>query len=130
MGININTTTNTNTNTNTTSSSSSRIQGTTNRIRRHSSSSNPARMDDSDNEDILVEDAVEDSDNEDIVEGAVEDDPSLFERQLKQHGLELVEINGDGNCLFRAIALQVYGDVESHLDVRKRCMDFMVRRQY
>ena len=52
---------------------------------------------------------------------------SDFQDVLKTKGLELVEMKGDGNCLFRAISLQVLGDVESHLDVRKRCLDFMVR---
>ena len=50
----------------------------------------------------------------------------IFRKDLKEQGLELVEMEGDGNCLFRAIALQVYGDVESHLEVRNKCMDFMV----
>lgn len=49
-----------------------------------------------------------------------------FEKALKTRGLELVEQEGDGNCLFRAVSFQVYGDANAHLDVRKRCMDFMV----
>ena len=51
---------------------------------------------------------------------------SEFELALRKRGLELVEQDGDGNCLFRAVSYQVYGDANSHLDVRKRCMDFMV----
>ena len=46
---------------------------------------------------------------------------------LKKQGLEIVEQAGDGNCLFRAISLQVYGDASAHLEVRHRCLDFMVR---
>jgi hypothetical protein len=46
---------------------------------------------------------------------------------LQKHGLEIREQDGDGNCLFRAISLQVYGDPSMHTDVRKQCMDFMVR---
>lgn len=38
-----------------------------------------------------------------------------------------MEQEGDGNCLFRAVGLQVYGDSDSHMEVRRRCMDFMVR---
>lgn len=45
---------------------------------------------------------------------------------LKKRGLEVVEQEGDGNCLFRAVSLQVYGDSDSHMDVRRRCLDFMV----
>ena len=32
----------------------------------------------------------------------------------------------DGNCLFRAVADQVYGDPEMHADVRHLCVDYMV----
>ena len=44
----------------------------------------------------------------------------------KERGLEIKEQDGDGNCLFRAISLQVYGDPSMHGDVRKKCMDHMV----
>jgi len=37
----------------------------------------------------------------------------------------MVEMEGDGNCLFRAISLQVYGDQGMHAEVRKNCLDFM-----
>jgi hypothetical protein len=49
-----------------------------------------------------------------------------FEAALQKRGLELVEQDGDGNCLFRAVSLQVYGDAGMHGDVRKSCLDFMV----
>ena len=48
-----------------------------------------------------------------------------FVQALKKKGLEIVEQDGDGNCLFRAISLQVYGDASMHGEVRARCMDFM-----
>lgn len=52
-----------------------------------------------------------------------------FRDLLKKNlGLEIKEQEGDGNCLFRAISLQVYGDPSMHGDVRKQCMDHMVRR--
>ena len=44
----------------------------------------------------------------------------------KERGLEIREQEGDGNCLFRAISLQVYGDPSMHGEVRKQCMDHMV----
>lgn len=47
----------------------------------------------------------------------------------KERGLEIREQEGDGNCLFRAISLQVYGDPSMHGDVRKQCMDHMERDQ-
>ena len=43
--------------------------------------------------------------------------------------LECVEMDGDGNCLFRAISLQVYGDATMHLEVRRQCLDFMEREE-
>ena len=49
-----------------------------------------------------------------------------FKVALKKRGLEIREQEGDGNCLFRAISLQVYGDPTMHGDVRKQCIDFMV----
>eukprot|EP00526_Cylindrotheca_closterium_P005976 CAMPEP_0113650726 /NCGR_PEP_ID=MMETSP0017_2-20120614/27013_1 /TAXON_ID=2856 /ORGANISM="Cylindrotheca closterium" /LENGTH=568 /DNA_ID=CAMNT_0000563299 /DNA_START=174 /DNA_END=1880 /DNA_ORIENTATION=- /assembly_acc=CAM_ASM_000147 len=50
-----------------------------------------------------------------------------FEVLLKKQGLEIREQAGDGNCLFRAVSLQVYGDPSMHMDVRKQCMDHMER---
>lgn len=32
----------------------------------------------------------------------------------------------DGNCLFRAVADQVYGDSDEHDLVRQMCIDYMV----
>jgi OTU-like cysteine protease len=48
---------------------------------------------------------------------------------LKKQGLELVDQEGDGNCLFRAVSLQVYGSAENHGEVRERCMDYMARNE-
>uniref|UniRef100_A0A7S4MQ37 ubiquitinyl hydrolase 1 n=1 Tax=Odontella aurita TaxID=265563 RepID=A0A7S4MQ37_9STRA len=50
-----------------------------------------------------------------------------FEEALKKRGLEMAEQEGDGNCLFRAVSLQVYGDANNHREVRRRCLDFMAR---
>jgi len=46
---------------------------------------------------------------------------------LRQHDpvLEVVPVQGDGNCLFRAVAHQVYGDENLHLLVREKCVDYM-----
>lgn len=35
------------------------------------------------------------------------------------------KMRGDGACLFRAVADQVYEDQERHKEVRKNCIDFM-----
>lgn len=50
---------------------------------------------------------------------------SAFQKALQKRGLKIVEMAGDGNCLFRAVALQVYGDNDMHFDVRARVCDFM-----
>lgn len=52
-----------------------------------------------------------------------------FTDALKKHGLEIVPQDGDGNCLFRAVSLQVYGSSDNHGEVRERCMDFMARNE-
>eukprot|EP00569_Conticribra_weissflogii_P020162 CAMPEP_0171432182 /NCGR_PEP_ID=MMETSP0881-20121228/7731_1 /TAXON_ID=67004 /ORGANISM="Thalassiosira weissflogii, Strain CCMP1336" /LENGTH=413 /DNA_ID=CAMNT_0011952597 /DNA_START=136 /DNA_END=1373 /DNA_ORIENTATION=+ len=59
-----------------------------------------------------------------------EGDEGRFLRQLrKERGLELYPVEGDGNCLFRAISLQVYGDENMHGEARKRILDFMEREE-
>lgn len=57
--------------------------------------------------------------------------PSLdeFHQNLKTQGLEMVEQEGDGNCLFRAVSLQVYGQSDNHAEVRERCLDFMEQNE-
>jgi hypothetical protein len=55
-------------------------------------------------------------------------DEEAFARMLKERtGLEVYAVAGDGNCLFRSVADQVYGDAEMHDIVRKNCLDFMER---
>jgi OTU-like cysteine protease len=51
-------------------------------------------------------------------------DPS-FCAALKRQGLEVIIQEGDGNCLFRAVSLQVYGDASMHGQVREQCVNFM-----
>jgi len=48
-----------------------------------------------------------------------------FRKALRQGGLEIREQEGDGNCLFRAVSFQVYGDANMHMDVRQQCLDHM-----
>lgn len=53
-----------------------------------------------------------------------------YERALGSQGLRVVPVEGDGNCLFRSVSHQVYGDDSHHRLVRARCMDYMeVRAQ-
>ncbi|VDK69266.1 unnamed protein product [Litomosoides sigmodontis] len=49
-----------------------------------------------------------------------------FEERLRcARGLVIKPVRGDGACLFRAVADQIYGDEEMHDDVRRLCMDYM-----
>lgn len=49
-----------------------------------------------------------------------------FERELKEkRGWVIRKMAQDGNCLFRAVADQVYGDAEMHDVVRSQVVDFM-----
>uniref|UniRef100_A0A7S2RLR0 ubiquitinyl hydrolase 1 n=1 Tax=Mucochytrium quahogii TaxID=96639 RepID=A0A7S2RLR0_9STRA len=50
---------------------------------------------------------------------------SRYKEALARHGLQLIEMEGDGNCLFRAVSHQVYGSSEYHGLVREKCMDYM-----
>lgn len=50
-----------------------------------------------------------------------------FAQKLGQDGLELKVVAGDGNCMFRSVADQVYGDEDMHEQVRACCLDYMVR---
>lgn len=44
---------------------------------------------------------------------------------LTKQGLTVVPVLGDGNCLFRAVAHQIYGDESYHAIVRAKCLDYM-----
>ena len=46
-------------------------------------------------------------------------------KELRKRGLRVIKIAADGNCLFRAVCHQVYGDVSRHLELRKQCCDYM-----
>jgi len=60
-------------------------------------------------------------------------DPRLqtYLEALRAQHMEVVEMRGDGNCLFRAVSHQVYGDASYHREVRAFCMDYMeIERSY
>ncbi|XP_010557427.1 PREDICTED: OTU domain-containing protein 5-like isoform X2 [Tarenaya hassleriana] len=53
-----------------------------------------------------------------------------FEYDLRRaKGLEVRRMAQDGNCLFRAVADQVYGDSEAYDLIRQMCMDYMERER-
>jgi hypothetical protein len=44
---------------------------------------------------------------------------------LSSQNLSVIPVTGDGNCLFRAVAHQVYGDESLQSLVREKCMNYM-----
>lgn len=51
-----------------------------------------------------------------------------FEQALKEKkGYVIKKMAQDGACLFRAVAEHVYGDQEMHSEVRRHCMDYMLK---
>ncbi|KAF3776830.1 OTU domain-containing protein 5 [Nymphaea thermarum] len=53
-----------------------------------------------------------------------------FELEIRRvKGLEVRRMTEDGNCLFRAVADQVYGDAELYDLARQMCIDYMERER-
>eukprot|EP01041_Mallomonas_annulata_P007712 gene7712-15781_t len=48
-----------------------------------------------------------------------------FEKRMAEKGLHIVEVQADGNCLFRAIAHQMYLDENRHAELREKCVKHM-----
>ncbi|KAJ3700180.1 hypothetical protein LUZ61_003885 [Rhynchospora tenuis] len=54
----------------------------------------------------------------------------MFELELRRvKGFEIRRMLKDGNCLFRAVADQVYGDAEAYDMARQMCVDYMERER-
>ena len=53
------------------------------------------------------------------------DENELEEILNKEKGFRIKRMEEDGNCLFRAISDQIYGDPGMHQEVRKLCMDYL-----
>ena len=52
-------------------------------------------------------------------------DERRFQQALEARRLRVKPVAGDGNCMFRSIADQIYGDEEMHIVTREMCMDYM-----
>lgn len=49
-----------------------------------------------------------------------------FRRVLAAKGMAIKPMEGDGNCMFRAISDQVYNGRQCHYDlIRQACMDYI-----
>ena len=51
---------------------------------------------------------------------------SELSKALRKLGLRIIKIAADGNCLFRAVAHQLYVDVSRHEELRQQCCEYMV----
>ena len=50
---------------------------------------------------------------------------------LEELGLEMIRMRADGNCLFRALAHQLYGNQEIHSIIRNKCCNYIaLEREY
>ena len=49
----------------------------------------------------------------------------VFVRALNDQKMHVVEVDGDGNCLFRAVAHQIWLDEDRHFELRKLCVAHM-----
>lgn len=52
-----------------------------------------------------------------------------FSQLLCAKGLRIVEMRPDGNCLFRALAHNVWHDAEQHVGLRARVMQYLVQER-
>jgi len=52
-------------------------------------------------------------------------DEENFKKKLYDKGMVIKEVGGDGNCLFRSFADQLYGRDEYHQSIREICMDYI-----
>jgi len=66
--------------------------------------------------------ALEESEQERLKK---EEEAALRADLLAKHGLRIVDCDADGNCLFRALAHQVWGDVSRHAELRAACYAHM-----
>ena len=63
--------------------------------------------------------------NKNLLEPDSKIDENEFQRSLASLNLKITTILGDGNCLFRAIADQVFGNEELHEDIREEIIDYI-----
>jgi hypothetical protein len=63
--------------------------------------------------------AASDSDSDDL-------DFRAFSVHLGRQGLCVRDVASDGSCMFRAVSDQLYGDEDHHMEIRRRCVKYMV----
>lgn len=50
-----------------------------------------------------------------------------FLDRMETMGLHVIDIEADGNCLFRAVAHQLFLDPEKHVELRAQCVEHMAK---
>lgn len=48
-----------------------------------------------------------------------------FRNNIQRINFFIKDVQGDGNCLFRAVSDQVYGNENFHMIIREKCMDYI-----
>ena len=61
----------------------------------------------------------------DQVELEIQAEMEAFVKGVKDLGWDLVEIDADGNCLYRCFATEIYGNTDEHLKVRAEGISYM-----
>ena len=56
---------------------------------------------------------------------ANENQEKTFKHELMKINLKIKEIEGDGNCLYRALADQIYGEDSNYEILKAKCMDYL-----
>lgn len=56
-------------------------------------------------------------------------EPDVLALKLGRKGLKIVPMAKDGNCMFRAVAHQLYGNAEKYDLIRKNCIDYMEKER-
>ena len=54
----------------------------------------------------------------------------MYLESLASNGLRVHAVDKDGNCMFRSISHQIYGDDSHHALIRSVCIDYMVINVY
>lgn len=52
-----------------------------------------------------------------------------YRQALRRRNLTVVDMDADGNCLFRTISHQVYGNPEYHSIIREKCMNYIATQE-
>lgn len=50
-------------------------------------------------------------------------------REFEKNNLVMKEVGGDGNCLFRAVSDQLYGEETFHGEIRQLCMRYILQEK-